>query len=160
MKAFKPGRMDKTSRLHSVSHFIENGMVYIPESTINPGKVRDWAQDFVDQVCSFPAAQHDEYVDCLSSCLITLSNMSFLRLEEMAEDIDEPDGSDPYASANRVNPYSQWYRLSSWHMILCLMPMSSTSFGITVMPLKTAKGKKAKSVPKSKSKPLKEKRKK
>ncbi len=105
MKAFKPGRMDKTSRLHSVSHFIENGMVYIPESTINPGKVRDWAQDFVDEVCSFPVAQHNEAVDILSSGLITLSNMSFLRLEEMAEDIDEYDGTDPYADANRVNPY-------------------------------------------------------
>jgi predicted phage terminase large subunit-like protein len=105
MKAFKPGRMDKTARLHSVSHFIENGMVYIPESTINPGKVRDWAQDFIEQVCSFPVAQHDEFVDCLSSCLITLSSMSFLRLEEMAEDIDEPDGSDPYASNNLTNPY-------------------------------------------------------
>lgn len=105
MKAFKPGRMDKTSRLHSVSHFIENGMVYIPESTINAGKVRDWAQDFIDEVCSFPVAQHDEAVDILSSALITLSNMSFLRLEEMAEDIEEDDGTDPYANSNRSNPY-------------------------------------------------------
>lgn len=105
MKAFKPGRMDKTSRLHSVSHFVENGMVYIPESSLTPGKVRDWAQDFVDQVCAFPAAPHDEFVDCLSSSLITMSNMTFLRMEEMAEDIEESDGSDPYATANRVNPY-------------------------------------------------------
>lgn len=105
IKAFKPGRMDKTSRLHSVSHFIENGMVYIPESTVHSGKVRDWAQEFVDQICSFPVAQHDEMVDCASSGLITLSNMSFLRLEEMAEDIEEYDGTDPYADANRVNPY-------------------------------------------------------
>lgn len=107
VKAFNPGRLDKTARLHAVSHFIENGMVYIPESTRREGEFRDWAMDFVNQVCSFPAAEHDEYVDCLSSGLATLSEMTFLRVEQMAEDIDESAGEDPYAMRHRINPYSQ-----------------------------------------------------
>lgn len=107
IKAFKPGRMDKMARLHSISHFIEAGLFYIPESTKRPGEFRDWALPFVNEVCSFPAAEHDEAVDCLSSSLITLSNMTFLRLDEIAEDIDE-DGerNDPH-TGNRINPYSQ-----------------------------------------------------
>jgi hypothetical protein len=31
--------------------------------------------------------------------------MTFLRMEEMAEDIDEDADQDPYAAAHRVNPY-------------------------------------------------------
>ncbi len=104
VKAFKVGRMDKTARLHSISHFIENGLFYIPESTKRPGEFRDWAMEFVNQVCSFPAAEHDEMVDCLSSAMITLSQMTFLRMDSIAEEIDE-DRSDPHASNNVSNPY-------------------------------------------------------
>lgn len=106
VKAFKVGRLDKTARLHSVSHFIENGLFYIPESTKNPGECRNWATEFVNQVCSFPAAEHDDYTDCCSSGLMTLSQMTFLRLQSVAEDIDEDaETRDPHASNNAVNPY-------------------------------------------------------
>jgi hypothetical protein len=37
--------------------------VWIPESGTRKGYVRDWAEGFVSQICSFPESTHDDYVD-------------------------------------------------------------------------------------------------
>lgn len=105
VKDFNPGREDKKTRLHSVSHLIENGLLWLPESKHRPGEPVSWAMEFIHQVCSFPAAEHDEYVDILSQTLRMLSDMTFLRADGMAEDVEEDDGTDPYAVSNIPNPY-------------------------------------------------------
>lgn len=48
---------DKEVRLRVVSPRIECGRVFIVEGS--------WNEDFLDQVCAFPAAPHDEFVDIL-----------------------------------------------------------------------------------------------
>ena len=48
---------DKEVRFRVVSPRIECGRVYLVDGV--------WVEDFLDQVCSFPAAAHDEFVDIL-----------------------------------------------------------------------------------------------
>lgn len=105
VKDFNPGREDKRVRLNSVSHLIENGVLWIPESKRRPGEPTSWSLDYINQLCSFPAADHDEYVDCTTQALRILSNMTFIRADGMAEDKEEDDATDPYEVSNATNPY-------------------------------------------------------
>lgn len=50
-------REDKTARLHAATPAIEAGRVKLVEGA--------WNDAFVEELCGFPAAAHDEYVDCL-----------------------------------------------------------------------------------------------
>jgi predicted phage terminase large subunit-like protein len=63
IRAYNPGRADKMQRLNIVSNIIARGRVWIPESGTRKGYVRDWAEGFVSQICSFPESTHDDYVD-------------------------------------------------------------------------------------------------
>jgi predicted phage terminase large subunit-like protein len=63
IRAYNPGRADKMQRLNIVSNIIARGRVWIPESSTRKGYVRDWAEGFVSQICSFPESTHDDYVD-------------------------------------------------------------------------------------------------
>lgn len=47
----------KDVRLHAVAPKVECGRVYLVEG--------DWNEEFIDEVCGFPAKAHDEYVDLL-----------------------------------------------------------------------------------------------
>jgi predicted phage terminase large subunit-like protein len=63
IRAYNPGNADKLQRLNIVSHIIARGRVWIPESSNRKGYVRDWAEGFVSQICSFPESTHDDFVD-------------------------------------------------------------------------------------------------
>lgn len=56
---------DKQSRLSAVSAFIESGRVWLPEDA-------QWCSDFVDEICMFPNAPHDDQVDSMSHALTEL----------------------------------------------------------------------------------------
>jgi predicted phage terminase large subunit-like protein len=49
---------DKTTRLNVASPAVETGRVILVEDT--------WNDEFLSEVCGFPNAKHDEYVDLLS----------------------------------------------------------------------------------------------
>ena len=103
VRAYNPGKADKVQRLHVVSNIIQRGRVYIPESTKWEGEVRDWAQQFIGQVCSFPQATHDDYVDTMTQALRLLRDMNFLNIDPEPVDMDMYiDESKP----RRVNPYA------------------------------------------------------
>lgn len=53
---------DKVSRAHAVSPLVESGRVFLPEQA-------HWLKDFLDEVTSFPAAPHDDMVDCMTQAL-------------------------------------------------------------------------------------------
>ena len=103
VRAYNPGRADKIQRLSIVSNIIMAGRVWVPESTTKKGYVRDWAEGMISQVCSFPEALHDDYVDCLSQGLRYLRDAGFL-------DIDPAPYDDSYYADDykpqRVNPYA------------------------------------------------------
>lgn len=66
---YNPGRADKTSRLHAVSHVAAAGRVWLPESKHQPGEPRSWCNPFLDEVCVFSGpgtTKHDDFVDSFS----------------------------------------------------------------------------------------------
>jgi predicted phage terminase large subunit-like protein len=104
IRKYNPGRPDKVMRLHSVSHLVYNGLVYIPESKQVAGEFVTWAEDFLREVCSFPNSPHDEYCDTLSQALAIFRDQEWLSIDP------EPD-KDPYEddevwnSSKYQNPY-------------------------------------------------------
>ncbi len=63
---YNPGRADKLSRLHGVSHFARHGRIWVPESERQPGKAKDWAEPVLKQLCVYSGpgtTLHDDWVD-------------------------------------------------------------------------------------------------
>ena len=103
VRAYNPGRADKTQRLHLVANIIAHGRVYIPESVVHRGQPRDWAEPLVSQVCSFPEAEHDDLTDTMSQALRLLRDMGFLNIDPVAPDTEYVD--EEYRE-KKVNPYA------------------------------------------------------
>jgi phage terminase large subunit-like protein len=90
-----------------VSNIIKAGRVWVPESGIKKGFVRDWAEGMISQVCSFPeGTEHDDFVDALSQGLRYLRDSGWISIDAPPrEDYDDDDvydagirkGENPYA---------------------------------------------------------------
>ena len=109
--AYNPGRADKTQRLSIVANIIRAGRVWVPESSVRKGYVKDWAEGMVSQICSFPETVHDEFVDCISQGLRYLRDAGWISIDGAPrDDIDEDDILDADEYNQRVrsmtNPYS------------------------------------------------------
>lgn len=108
--AYNPGRADKIQRLSIVANIIKAGRLWVPESSVRKGFVRDWAEGMVTQICSFPEGTvHDEYVDCISQGLRYLRDYGWISIDAPPrEDITEEDITDAeiYNMRDRVNPYA------------------------------------------------------
>lgn len=77
---YNPGRADKLSRLHSVSHFVRHGRVWLPESEkrdsngvhVGRGKPKDWIEPMLKQLCSYSGpgtTPHDDWIDSTTQVL-------------------------------------------------------------------------------------------
>ncbi len=69
---------DKIARLNAVSDLFASGMVWMPP--------KSWAEEVVDEVASFPAGEHDDYVDSTSMALMRFRRGGFVRLPSDQED--------------------------------------------------------------------------
>jgi len=102
---YNPGRADKMQRLQIAASVFITGRVWLPESDRRAGYVKDWVEPFLSQLCAFPDARHDDYVDSATQAVRFLKDHGFL-------DIDpEPrydDDDDDYVNIvpTRQNPYS------------------------------------------------------
>jgi len=74
---------NKMARLNSVSDLFASGIVWAPE--------RAWAEEVIDEIASFPAGEHDDYVDATIMALLRFRQGGFLRLPS-----DEVDDSPAY----------------------------------------------------------------
>jgi predicted phage terminase large subunit-like protein len=108
VRAYNPGRADKVQRLSIVANIIRAGRVWIPESSVNKGYVRDWAEGMVSQICSFPHTTHDDFCDALSQALRYLRDAQWLNIDPPPpEAYDEDDVIDAGADKKtRGNPYA------------------------------------------------------
>ena len=97
---YDPGRADKVQRAHNVAPVLELDVLYIPESKKEPGKPVMWARKFLDQVEKFPNAEHDDYVDTFTQCLILLRDEGWFELS-----FADPDPVDEAEYTKKVNPY-------------------------------------------------------
>lgn len=68
---YNPGRADKLSRLHAVSHLVLHGRIWMMESekTERAGKPKDWAEPMLKQLCTYSGpgtTPHDDWIDSCS----------------------------------------------------------------------------------------------
>jgi len=65
VRAWNPGRQDKTQRAHTISHLVKDGLIYIPESqqSARSGQFMTWANEMIEQLVFFPNVRNDDYVD-------------------------------------------------------------------------------------------------
>ena len=59
---------DKVSRVNAVSPLIESGKVLLPESA-------PWLHDYIEELSSFPSAEHDDQVDSTSQFMAWVANV-------------------------------------------------------------------------------------
>lgn len=103
VRAYNPGKADKTMRLNIVSPIIQKGRVYLPESSDRPGSARSWCDPLINQLCSFPEVRHDDLVDATTQALRMLRDMGMIVTDYIADDSDMyVDETQP----RRVNPYA------------------------------------------------------
>ena len=94
VQEFTPSKgNDKISRLNAVSDIFASGRVWTPETR--------WAEEVIEEVASFPAGDHDDYVDSVSQALMRFRQGGYIRTT-----LDEPDEdiSIRYSNPNR-KPY-------------------------------------------------------
>lgn len=108
VRAYNPGRADKTQRAHATSHLVKDGCLWIPESGNEKrrGQFRDWAEPMVEQLCFFPNVLHDDYVDTVTQFLALMRDAQYMTSATVQ------DGNTSYwrrlqASQKGGNPYFQ-----------------------------------------------------
>jgi predicted phage terminase large subunit-like protein len=104
VRAYNPGRADKMQRLQITASIFATGRVWLPESDTHKGYVRSWCEGFLSQICAFPDAAHDDYVDSATQAIRLLKDMNWLDINP-----EPPDNDDDYlefTQAKRVNPYA------------------------------------------------------
>ena len=70
--AYNPGRADKLTRLHMVSHIFARKRVWLPESDKFAGRPRTWVEPMLAQLCAFTgpgSVKHDDFVDSVTQCV-------------------------------------------------------------------------------------------
>lgn len=65
MIAFEPGNANKVSRLMAGSWRFRAGNIYLPHESICP-----WIKEYIYELCAFPKARRDDFVDATSQMLI------------------------------------------------------------------------------------------
>ena len=79
---FTPTRgNDKISRLNAVADVFASGRVWVPNTR--------WADEVIEEVASFPAGQHDDYVDCVSMGISRFRKGGFLSLRLDSDDMND-----------------------------------------------------------------------
>jgi len=113
VRAYNPGRADKIQRLSIVANIIAHRRVWIPESGKKRGYVRDWAEGFVSQICSFPDSTHDDYVDSclLGNTLVLMADGSEKYIDEIVigDQVKTPSGSQRVIKTFNNGSKEIWY---------------------------------------------------
>ena len=104
VRAWNPGRADKMTRLQITASIFTTGRVWLPESSVRKGYVKDWCEGFLSQICAFPDSTHDDYVDSATQAIRLLKDIGYLDINPEPRYDDEDDYFD--AMPKRVNPYA------------------------------------------------------
>lgn len=107
---YNPGRADKVQRLSIVANIIRAGRVWVPESSVKKGFVKDWAEGMVSQICSFPEGTvHDEFVDCISQGLRYMRDAGWVSIDAPPReelDIEDITDAEIFNMKHKGNPYA------------------------------------------------------
>jgi predicted phage terminase large subunit-like protein len=81
VQEFTPSKgNDKIARLNAVADIFASGRVWAPNT--------HWAEEVIEEVASFPAGDHDDYVDSVSLALMRFRKGGFVRT--LLDEKDEP----------------------------------------------------------------------
>lgn len=81
VQEFTPSRgNDKIARVNAVADLFSSGVVYAPDHR--------WADEVIEECASFPAGEHDDYVDTVSQALLRFRRGGFIRLDSDEDDTD------------------------------------------------------------------------
>jgi len=106
VRGWNPGRADKMQRLQITASIFASGRVWLPESGNRRGFVRDWCEGFLSQICSFPDAAHDDYVDSATQAMRFLKDTGWLDINPPPEEDDYDDYLEEIGHQKNVNPYA------------------------------------------------------
>jgi len=104
--AYNPGRADKLTRLHMVSHIFARGQVWLPESEHKAGRPKTWIEPFLEQICAFSGSgstRHDDFVDSATQAVRLLVDKGLLEGRPPDKKGERP-AYRPYKPV--VNPYA------------------------------------------------------
>jgi predicted phage terminase large subunit-like protein len=104
VRGYNPGKADKMQRLQITASIFATGRVWLPESSVRKGYVKDWCEGFLSQICSFPDSTHDDYVDSATQAIRLMKDMGFLDINPEPRYDDDDDYA--YTRKERVNPYA------------------------------------------------------
>lgn len=104
VRAWNPGKADKMTRLQITASIFTTGRVWLPESSVRKGYVKDWCEGFLSQICAFPDSTHDDYVDSATQAIRLLKDIGYLDINPEPRYDDDDDYFD--AMPKRVNPYA------------------------------------------------------
>jgi predicted phage terminase large subunit-like protein len=100
---YNPGKADKLTRLHMVSHIFAHGHVWVVESEKRPGQIKTWAEPLVSQLCSFTgerSIKHDDLMDSATQAIRFLVDKNMLAVTVKSK---EPTPKKP---RDYTNPYA------------------------------------------------------
>ncbi|MFZ5783993.1 MAG: terminase large subunit domain-containing protein [Pseudomonadota bacterium] len=88
---YNPGRADKLSRLHAVSHVPYHGRIWIPESAKpeRRGQFRPYAKPFLDEVCVYSGPKttpHDDILDSVTQAWRYFADRWMTRADATSDD--------------------------------------------------------------------------
>jgi len=104
--AYNPGRADKLTRLHMVSHIFARGQVWLPESEHKAGRPKTWIEPVLEQICAFSGSgstRHDDFVDSATQAVRLLVDKGLLEGRPPDKKGERP-AYRPYKPV--VNPYA------------------------------------------------------
>jgi predicted phage terminase large subunit-like protein len=79
---YSPSRgNDKFSRVNSVAPLLESGLVWSPDTR--------WAEEVIEECASFPAGEHDDFVDTVTQALRRFREGGFITHPE--DEVYEPE---------------------------------------------------------------------
>jgi len=109
---YNPGRADKLARLHRCTPMFAHGRVWAVESNNRPGQFRNWAEPFIETVCTFHGegtVEFDDPVDSVTQALNYLMDVSIRTFEKPVDrDLRKEVDLEKYEQVRRrrENPYS------------------------------------------------------
>ena len=77
--AFNPTKYgDKIQRVRLITPLIEGGRVWLPAQTPNYEKLRPYADDFLEEVATFPNSNSRDFVDTMTQALLKLKEGKYI----------------------------------------------------------------------------------
>ena len=99
VQEFTPTRgNDKISRLNAVSDIFASGRVWYPP--------RRWAEEVIEEVASFPAGEHDDYVDSTSMALMRFRKGGYI--QTAMDEVDDYD-TNAHRAYRQFNNRARYY---------------------------------------------------